>query len=302
MAPQPVAPMPRPLVDEPLPESAPIAHRLAREHCRKDPATGEDCAWYHGFWQYMRALGVAKVSGGHAQFLVEALRSAARSGRFPRVLVSGSADYSMPAHVLWAYRTEGAALELGVVDLCETPIALTHWYAARVGARVAGFVSDIVAFESAQSYDVVMTNSFLGYFDLPARARLFDRWARLLRPGGKLVITNRVRPGAGYEPVGFTAEQAQVLRDAVRREAGQWLGRPALDPEEVARWADAYSARFRSVPVRSAAEVLELLRDHGFRVDRCDSAAAAGRSKGGAVSGPTTAEAADYVRVVATRE
>ena len=29
----------------------------------------KDGAWYHGFWQYMRVMGVAKVSGGHAQFL-----------------------------------------------------------------------------------------------------------------------------------------------------------------------------------------------------------------------------------------
>jgi SAM-dependent methyltransferase len=294
--------MPRPLVDEPLTESAPIAHRLAREHCRKDPTTGEDCAWYHGFWQYMRAMNVAKVLGEQAQFVVEALRSAARSGQFARVLVSGSADYSMPAHVLWAYRAEGAALDLEVVDLCETPIAMTRWYAERVGARVTGYVSDIVAFESARPYDVVMTNSFLGYFDLPARARLFDRWARLLRPGGKLVITNRIRTGVGYEPVGFTAAQAQVLRDTVRREAERWRERFAFDPEEVARWADAYAARFRSVPVRSTAEVLELLRDNGFRIDRCDNVAAAGRREGGAVSGPTTAEASDYVRVVATRD
>ena len=293
--------MPRPPVDEPLAESAPLAHRLASEHCRKHPATGEDCAWYHGFWQYMRAMNIAKTSGGHVDFLVEALRSAARGG-FARVLVSGSADYSMPAHALWAYREEGASLDLEVVDLCETPLALTRWYAARVGARVAGHRSDILGFEGAQPYDVVMTNSFLGYFDLPSRTRLFARWARLLRPGGRLIVTNRIRPGVGYEPVGFTAEQAQVLRDTVRREAQRWREVFAFDPEEVARWAEAYAARFRSVPVRSSAEVLELLRNHGFRIDCFDTAAAAGRGEGGAVSGPTTAEAADYVRVVATRD
>jgi SAM-dependent methyltransferase len=208
----------------------------------------------------------------------------------------------MPAHVLWAYRAEDAALELEVIDLCETPIALTHWYAARTGARVTGQVSDIVAFETARPYDVVMTNSFLGYFDLPARTRLFDRWARLLRPGGKLVMTNRIRPGVGYEPVGFTADQARVFRDTVRREAERCRERFGFDPEEVARCADAYSARFRSVPVRSVTEVIELLREHRFSVDRCDSAAAVGRLEGGAVSGPTTAEAVDYVRVVATRD
>jgi SAM-dependent methyltransferase len=294
--------MSHPIVQEPLEESAPIAHRLAREHCREDATTGESCAWYHGFWQYMRVMKLGKISGGQTGFLVEALRAAARSGEFARVLVSGSADYSMPAHVLCAYRAEAAALELEIVDRCETPIALTRWYTERVGAPVAGHASDILDFENARPYDVVLTNSFLGYFDLTSRARLFDRWARLLRPGGKLIFTNRIRPGVGYEPVGFTAAQARVFRDTVRREAERWRERFAFDPEEVARWADAYAARFRSVPVRSSAEVLDLLRDHGFRIDHCDSVSAPGRREGGAVSGPTTDEATDFLRVVATRD
>ena len=31
-------------VEEPLAESAPLAHRLAQTHCRPLPVTGEDCA------------------------------------------------------------------------------------------------------------------------------------------------------------------------------------------------------------------------------------------------------------------
>ena len=72
-------------------------------------------------------------------------------------------------------------------------------------------------------------------------------------------------------------------------------------PEEVARWADAKQCAFCSFSVRSTAEVLESPRYDGFCVDRCDSAAAVGRREGGAVAGPTTAQAADYLRVVATR-
>src|ERR1700682_5975440 len=98
--------------EEPLVESAPLAHRLAQTHCRPLPATGEDCAWYHGFWQYLRLMGLAKTSGGQGAFLVETLRGLAGAGQSPRVMVSGSADYSMPAHALWAYRREGATLQL----------------------------------------------------------------------------------------------------------------------------------------------------------------------------------------------
>jgi hypothetical protein len=74
-----------------------------------------------------------------------------------------------------------------------------------------------------------------------------------------------------------------------------------FDPDDVVRWAATYAERRRPVPVRSEGEVLDLLRVNGFSVDRLDTAVSAGRTEGGAVSGPTTAERADYVRVIATR-
>jgi SAM-dependent methyltransferase len=287
-------------VDEPLAESAPIARTLAAQHCEPGSPGHEGCAWYHGFWQYMRLLGLAKTSGGHVDFLVHSLVTAAREGS-RRVLVSGTGDYSMPAHVLAVYAAERAPIELHVLDRCATPVALTRWYADRVGASITGHVTDILDFEGPRPYDVILTNSFLGYFDVPSRARLFARWRAMLRPGGMLLVTNRIRPGDGYDPVGFTAAQASALREAVCREAQRLRGMCACEPQELAALADAYTARFRSVPVRSSDEVVQLALAHGFRIGRLDTAAAAGRRQGDAVAGPTTAEAADYVRLAAVR-
>jgi SAM-dependent methyltransferase len=287
-------------VDEPLDESAPVARALAARHCVPDTPGREGCAWYHGFWQYLRLLGLAKTSGGHIDFLVDSLAIAAREGS-ARVLVSGTGDYSMPAHVLAVYETERAPVELHVLDRCATPVALTRWYADRANASITGHVADILDFEDPLPYDVIMTNSFLGYFDLDSRSRLFARWHALLRPGGMLLLTNRIRPGKGYEPVGFTAAQASALRAAVGREAERLRGAHACDPQALAALADAYTSRFRSVPVRSSNEVVDLAQAHGFRIGRLDTTAAAGRRQGDAVSGPTTAEAADYVRLAAVR-
>ena len=292
--------MNRMLPDEPLAESAWLAHRLAREHCAVDTATGESCAWYHGFWQFMRLMGLAKTAGGHADFLVEELRVQARSGGYPRLLISGTADYSMAALATYAYAQEHAQIELSLVDRCETPLALARWYGARSGSAVTTYRSDILDFKGAKQYDVVMTNSFLGYFDLPQRKRLFAAWATLLRPGGRLILTNRIRPGTGYAPVGFTPDQARAFTDAIRAEA-QRAPAGLLEADEMARLAQAYAEQFRSVPVRSKEEVAELIRAGGFRIDRLDVAPAPGRARGGAIAGPTLAETTDYVRIAATR-
>ena len=60
------------VIDEPLELSAPLARQLASTLCRKNPATGESCEWEHGFWQYLRILGLAPVPKRHVDFYREA--------------------------------------------------------------------------------------------------------------------------------------------------------------------------------------------------------------------------------------
>jgi len=292
--------MTEPALQEPLLESAPLAHRIAQTLCVPSLEAGESCAWYHGVWQYLRAMGLAKTSGGQAEFLVDALRSLIRSAGATRVLVSGSADYSMPAHVLAAFAREGAAIDLTVVDRCETPLYLTRWYGERVGIAIATVRSDILTYRSATPFDVVLTNSFLGNFDVASRPALVRTWRELLRPGGSVLFTNRLRPHA-EAPVMFSTKQTYDFCEVARREAKRWQAVFGLDPELVATWARTYAERFVSFPLRSADEIVALLRDEGFAVDDVNIVTASPRPDGEALSGPSLAEKAEYVQVRATR-
>jgi len=286
-------------VDAALVRSAHVARRLAMEHCQQT-ASGE-CSWYHGVWQFFRALGVTKTAGGSAAYFDEVLRSLAAQGSTRRVLISGAADDAMSLVAFAAFRAVSRPLELTMVDLCETPLALARWSARERGADVTTHRSDILAFDRAAAFDVVMTNSFLGEFDAGGRTQLFARWAALLRPGGKILFTNRLRPGSGHEALGFSSDQAQAFCATVRRQAeraGTILG---LDPETVESWARAYTERHRAYPVRSVDEVLELLRSAGFAPERIETTHFAGKPGQEAVAGPSAAEHADYVRVLARR-
>ena len=286
-------------MDESLVASAPAARRFALEHC-PHTASG-DCTWYHGVWQYFRALGVTKTAGGSADFLGATLRSLAAGGGVRRVMISGAADDAMSLLAIDAFCDAGKSLDLTVVDRCEAPLALARWSAERLGASVTIHRSDILAFDNRAGFDVVMTNSFLGAFDPARRTQLFARWASLLRRGGKLLFTNRLRPGDGYAHIGFTADQGQVFCAAVRREAERRRAKLGLDPAIVEGWARIYTERYRSYPVRTVNEVLDLLRTAGFAPNRVDTARVAGRPGEDAVAGPSVAERADYVRVLATR-
>jgi SAM-dependent methyltransferase len=286
---------------EPLADSAPVAHELAAKLCMIETASGESCAWYHGFWQYLRLLGLSKTSGGHSSFLLSALHEFACAGDGSRVLVCGTADYSMPAHAIAAYRAAGQPLDLFVIDRCPTPVALSQWYARRVGTTLTGVDSDILQFVPDRPFDLIFTNSFLGYFAPHQRALLFARWAALLRLGGRLVFTNRVRPGHGDAPWGFTPAEAERLVTAVRDAAATRSDELGVDPNELAERARRYAARFRTYQVDSADVVKRLLDQAGFAIERVDSLVPPSWSIVHGVSGPTTADNGHYVRVIATR-
>jgi SAM-dependent methyltransferase len=282
-----------------LVESAPLAHRTAGELCAIDPATGDSCAWYHGFWQYLRAMRLTPTLGDQGDFLMETLGPLARSGDHARVFVSGCADYSLPAHVLHAYERERAPLTLTVVDRCETPLFLTRWYAERRGGRVATTRRDLLEYVGPASVDVIVANSFLGYFDPDGRARLYAAWARLLRPGGILVCSNRLRLAAEPGLVGFTPTQADAFVAAARAEAERWVSVFGFDLEEVTAWARAYAERFRSHPVRSADELATDLQAAGFDLGPFGVATVPGDTGGGPLAAPSVSGAAVQLRVVA---
>lgn len=273
---------------------------MAQTLCVPTLEPGETCAWYHGFWQFLRAMGLAKTSGGQAVFLVDTLRSLIRSRAAKRVLVSGSADYSMPAHVLFAFASENAPVDLTVLDLCETPLYLSRWYGQRVGSPIATVRSDILIYRTATPFDVVLTNSFIGNFDTSARPRLVAAWRQVLRPGGTVLLTNRLRPNVSASAVTFTPKQTQDFCDAVRQAAKRWQSVFDFDPEEVTRWARTYAERFRSFPLRSADEITSLLDAEKFAVDDVNVVSAPPRRDGESLSGPSLAEKADYVQVRAT--
>lgn len=274
-----------------------MAARMAPDTCRKDAATGESCAWYHGFWQYLRLLGIGTDPRDHADFFHGALEAALRQPRC-RILVSGAADYGTLAQVLWACRRAGTGADVTVVDICPTPIHLCRWYAKFVGTEVATQVSDILDYESPEAFDVICTHSFLGFFAPAVRPRLMARWHALLRPGGRCIAVNRIRGADADDVTLFTPEQARALRDRVLGEAAK---RPSLglDPARLAASVQTYAERKASFPVRSGEEMTQLFSANGFAIERFEAASLEPKARG--AQGPTIRGSTPYGMIVAVR-
>jgi SAM-dependent methyltransferase len=242
-----------------LDESAPIAWREAPGSC------AADCRDYHRVWQYLRLLGIITTIRTNTAFLQHAFGEL--RARHPRVLVSATADYGMLAQLHHAYG--GHSLDLTVVDRCPTSIALNQWYGDRVGRPVQGIVSDVLAFDTSRPFDLVTTHNFLARFDDEGRRRLLSTWFRLLRPGGVIVTTQRIRPqwaGARYRYTGEeTVELGARVTDAARR-----AGLVEPTPDELGETARAYARIKDSWVIRSTSAVVEAFAACGFVVDRVD--------------------------------
>jgi SAM-dependent methyltransferase len=294
---QPTAPT---TVYEPLIDSAPISFAAAPKTCAADDGTGHSCAWYHGLIQYLRLLDVVEAPTANSDFLLRNFRALASAGDYTRVLVSGSADYSTAAHVLAGYRQVDAEPEISVIDRCETPLMINRWYGKQERAAITTESAALLDYVPAEPFDVVTTHCFLGYFTHEERPRAIAKWADCLRPGGKVVTVNVIRPGSMPDIRRFTPEMIDAFAQRTLRAAQACGGFPGLPPEDLEARARVYAGNFWNYPVREEAEVRALFEDNGFTLDFLDMGEPPEGNADG-TSGSTVKGALRYVSIVATR-
>jgi SAM-dependent methyltransferase len=289
------------VIDEPLELSAPLARQLASRLCRKNPATGDSCEWDHGFWQYLRILGLAAVPKRHADFYREAFEQLVDSSSRPRILISGTADYGMLALVLAAFRERGIKPEVTVVDVCETPLALNRWFAERESVEIHTHCIDLLSYTSDVPFDLICTHSFLGYFIPAQRPALLANWHTLLHPGGAVVTVAPIRPAAACEPTRFTPAQAEAFCAAALKRATEMRGALDIEPEEALRGAQITVSQRRFYSVTSLEEIRSLFEQAGFTMQRQFSVLLVAEVNS-EVSGPGTSRSANYAHIIALRE
>jgi hypothetical protein len=286
-------------VEEPLELSARIAWREAPALCWQD-ADGTRCDWFHGIWQVLRLLKLNTTPEHHAAFFQDSLGLLATHSDTLRVLISGTADYSMLARLLPWLRQRGTPAALTVVDRCETALMLNRWYAEREGLAVTTERAEMAAYAGIPGYDLICTHSFIGQFDPKQRSQLFTNWHRLLRPSGLLVTINRIRPEAGPGWLGYSTQQAAALADNVRCNAGAASAVVGATVQALGEAALRYARHMGAWPIRSLQELRTLCEASDFRVEHL-TAEPVVLPSGGALSAPTVPGGASYAQLVARR-
>ena len=249
-------------IDDPIAESLPLMLDAARRLCPKPDSQDGTCFTYHRVWPYLRSLRLKKAAWGRSRHYVSSFRALARQG-FKKIMISGCADYSLLAHVLFAYRAEEVEPIITVLDLCETPLFINQWYAKRHQTSISTIARSITDYQNDSFFDVITTDNFMHQFRPGERARILDRWRELLCSGGRIVTAQSVQIDEEHrEPRDAKERSARILRTAEAQ-------REILDiaPTELADLATRYDNTRVRHPRASTAELTSLFEAHGFTVD-----------------------------------
>ena len=255
-------------LEEPLVLSADLICSVADILCTGDHVSSDGCSWYHGAWQYLRLLDMVSTPTWHSRFYLESLGAALRKKPASRVLVTGTADYSMFAYVDMAATSVEASPDVTVLDLCATPLFACRWYAKRVSRPVSTVSENIFEFgdnESQQgTWDIITTDAFMTRFTAEDCRKIAKVWFGLLAPGGKVVTTIRIHSRTVKGRDEETA--AHDFGARAHKRAERW--QPFLDcaPDQIAMRAEAYACQMVSSDLGSERELLEILEDAGFTV------------------------------------
>ena len=130
-----------------------------------------------------------------------------------------------------------------------------------------------------------------------SRADLFAAWAKLLRPGGKLVTTARIDPDVSEASAGFSATKAEAFADTLVSAAQPWLNELGIDANQLHAAAIRYCDDIASYPIGSVDDLRELLESNGFVIESLELVEHQGRMSGKSSGAGThrTAKYADFV-------
>lgn len=172
---------------EPLERSAPLGLEWAETHCGQ-------CKAYHGLWQYRRITG--GVAGGADGAIYQAIVARlVREEGLRHVLISATADYALQALVRDGFRAAGrdeGEAAITVIDRCKTPLLLNRWLAAERGAAVETRQGELLRADLGGPYDLAISHSLFYWFTPAERPLLAARWFAALRPGGRVLLSNRI--------------------------------------------------------------------------------------------------------------
>ena len=287
---------------------------LLIESCKKMEEYAKDCTidfvssdrscdWYHSSWQYLRAVDCVSAPQWHIKFYVKAIKERIKRGRIPKILISGTADYSLLHIIVSELIDSNVGAIIDVLDLCKTPLKICEWYVRKLqsagynnvvwvknknqfshtSSRNQIFIhavkSDITKFnaksvhEREWEYDVICTDAFLTRFDHKEAGSILEKWASLLAQDGVVITTVRI-----YENEAETKQSVALVSNNIHKFCNKVLSqykdpsfknareRLNIEVEDLRFKAFRYIERMKSNSLGTRDDIRALFENCGFEL------------------------------------
>lgn len=266
------------------------------------------CDWYHGAWQYLRALNCVSAPQWHKEFYSSEIAHVENVvNDCVSILISGTADYSILHLIVHAFQNTGKRIDIDIVDLCGTPISICNWYIDRIRkenpAKYSRFSfqlyqSNIALFDRGKKYDLICTDAFLTRFSSDETQSIVEKWRNLLNKKGKIVTTvrlyNRVSPS---QPT-FAEESRNIqvfltkVQERYKKLTEKQVSQFGISANELSYLATRYIVNMLSNPHGDTDDIDSLFIKSGLEILKERSHVA---------TVPGEIYETDYYRIVATK-
>jgi ubiquinone/menaquinone biosynthesis C-methylase UbiE len=221
------------------------------------------CDWYHGTWQILRLLNMVAVPKWYP-FYRDTLADALTRVERPNVLISAAADYGMLCTLHQAIQYAGVEADITLIDICQSPLQSSQWYAARNGVSLEYRCDNLLSSSIPENgYDLVVTDEFLTVLKDPDKPTIVNQWRRILKPGGRIVTTAMLGKPTTME---LRESYAAKSRERLKQYGPQFFPNYSSELEErlIADCAKFASFHTRHM-LRDVEQIRGLFTDAGFK-------------------------------------
>jgi hypothetical protein len=198
-------------LSEMLKKSANFSYLVSKRICTGG-YNSSSCCWYHSAWQYLRIIDKVSSPTWHLDFYFDTLIETIKEGS--KILISGTADYSLLALIFESARFLNVKVDLTVTDICDTPLLLCEWYASEMNFSISTIQGNILELKNLGDFDIVITDAFLTRFSKSDKKAIIKKWLSFLTNQGNIITTIRI--GHGIEVKASDVEKEIFIQDAIR--------------------------------------------------------------------------------------
>ena len=195
-------------MNEPLVPLVRFAYDWADTLCDAD----HGCAPYHKMWPLVRLVENQGVLPAGRTFFTREVLNCAHAGSV-HVLLSGGADTGVMALAVEGPLKEGVSMRVTAVDRCRTPLEQMRLYGADLGMPVNTIQCALDQIPSGLDVDAILGHSILSFIPDDGRTAVFKAWAETLRPGGCVLLSQRLAPPDASGRRSWTVESIAQRRE-----------------------------------------------------------------------------------------